>query len=280
MAASIQASRLLALPLELRISIYKQLLNPDPDRVHTLYDDQFGTEIPLPIHATILRVNKQIYSEAVSILYDTATLEVYLGTPVIGQCSYRDLSSNPDGPPNLFRTDSDGNFNSKNRIKWCRSGKFEGEFVPLPPGYIYPHCFQRLRKVRLVTSHQAMWEMVWRDEGFGSCFSRTGHLVLRILRLLAQMQVTKSLKTMRFKFAMQTSGRTAESQPLMENGEEDQKTKTIVGLLKALQRRTNAEIEIEEVEKRAIRKRLKEWKMGDWKMEDAEVDEWEKILLN
>ena len=164
-------------------------------------------------------------------------------------------------------------------IKWCippscvRSGKFEGEFVPLPPGYIYAHCFQRLRKVHLVTSHQAMWEMVWRDEDFGSCFSRTGHLALRILRLLAQAQVTKSLKTMRFKFAMQTSGRRAQSRPLMEKGEEDQKSKTMTGLLKALKRRTNAEIEIEEVEKDDVRKRLKEWKMEDWEMEDAEVDE-------
>ena len=38
----------------------------------------------------------------------------------------------------------------------------------------------------------------------------------------------------------------------MRNGGVDQKTNTIIGLLKALQRRTNAEIKIEEVEEGII----------------------------
>ena len=94
------------------------------------------------------------------------------------------------------------------------------------------------------------------------------------------MQVTKSAKTMRFKFAIQTSRRPEESPLLIRNGEVDQKTKTMIGLLKALQRRTNAEIEIEEVEEGTINERPKEWKMEDWKVEDAEIDEWEKVLLS
>ena len=218
MAANTQASLLLGLPLELRILVYKQLFNPNPGRVHTLYDDQFGNEPPFPVHTTILRVNKQIYFEAVSILYDTASLEIYLGTPVIYQCSYRDFASKYDEPPNLFRPDSEGAFESKNNIKWCQ---FEERFVSLPPGYIYPHCFQRLRKVHLVTSRQAIWGDAWRDGEFGSYFSHTGHLVLRILRLLAQVQVTKSAKTMRFKFAIQTSRRPEELPRLIRNGEVD-----------------------------------------------------------
>ena len=68
--------------------------------------------------------------------------------------SYRDFTGNCDEPPDLFRTDSEGAFKSKNKIEWC---KFEGGFVSLPPGYIHPHCFQRLRKVHLVTSRQAIW---------------------------------------------------------------------------------------------------------------------------
>ena len=267
---------MLALPLELRISVYKQLLNLDPDRVHTPYDDQlgrkFGREIPFPIHVTILCVNKHIYPEAVSILYDTASLQIYLGTTVIQQCRYRDFTSNDDAPPNLFRTDSEGAFKSTNDIKWC---KFKEGFVSLPPNYIYPHCFQRLRMVHLVTSYQAIWGIAWRDEEFGSYFSHTGHLVLRILSLLIQVQVTKSPKTMRFKFAIQRSRRTADSQLLMRNYEVDQKTQTLVGLLKALQRGTKAKIKIEEVVEGTIMVRLKEWKM-----EEAEVDEWEKVLLS
>ena len=139
MAVSIQASPLLALPLELRISVYKQLLNPDPDRVHTLilYDHSVDREIPFPIHTSILRVNKQIYSEAVSILYDTASLQIYLNTPVIQKRGY-----NLDGPPKLFRTDSEGAFKSTDKIKWCnspsndKSRQFEEGFRPLPSGYL------------------------------------------------------------------------------------------------------------------------------------------------
>lgn len=298
MAASIQALPLLALPLELRISVYKQLLNPDPDWLHTLYDDHFDREIPFPIHTSILRANKQIYSEAVSILYDTARLQIYLGTPVIQQRSYRDFTSNVDEPPKLFRTDSEGAFESKDKIKWCnppssvRSRQFEA-FDPPSPGYIYPHCFQRLRKVHLITSREAMWETEWRDEWFGSYFSPTDHLVLRILRLLAQAQVTKSLKRMHFKFSIHADWHMAESQPLMRNGQVDQKTKTIVGLLKALGRRMNADIEevkewgVQEWAKEdaevgdgTITRSLKYWKLEEWTMEDAEVDEWEKVLLS
>ena len=102
-----------------------------------------------------------------------------------------------------------------------------------------------------------------------------GPLVLRILSLLTQVQVTKSPKTMRFKFAIQRSRGTADSRLLMRNYKVDQKTRTLVGLLKALQRRTKARIKVEEVVEGTIMMRLKEWKM-----DDAEVDEWEKVLLS
>ena len=42
----------------------------------------------------------------------------------------------------------------------------------------------------------------------------------------------------------------------------------VIGLLRALQRRINAGVEVEEVEGGTIDERLKEWKM-----EDAEIDE-------
>ena len=51
-------------------------------------------------------------------------------------------------------------------------------------------------------------------------------------------------------------------------------------MLKALQRRINVEIKIEEIEGGSFKERLKEWRMEDWKMGDVEIDEWEKLLLS
>lgn len=75
----------------------------------------------------------------------------------------------------------------------------------------------------------------------------------------------------RLKLTIQPNWRIVESQLRTGNAEMDEITKAIVGLLKALQRRTNTEVEMEEG---AFTMRLKEWKM-----EDAEMDQWEKLLL-
>ena len=64
-----------------------------------------------------------------------------------------------------------------------------------------------------------------------------------------------------------------ELQSRTEDAEIDEKTKAIVRLLEALQRRANAEVEIE-TEEGAFTMTLKEWKM-----EDAEVDKWDKVLV-
>ena len=77
--------------------------------------------------------------------------------------------------------------------------------------------------------------------------------------------------TKHLKITLQPDWRTVESELLMRNGVMDGKTKAIVGLLKALKRRTDAEIEVEEG---VLTKTLRELKM-----EEAEVDEWEKVLL-
>lgn len=55
----------------------------------------------------------------------------------------------------------------------------------------------------------------------------------------------KEPMTKRLKLTIQPSWRIVESQSRTENAEMDEKTKAIVGLLKALQRRTNAEVEME-----------------------------------
>lgn len=273
MAATTQASPLLALPLELRTKVYEQLLRPDPDRVHTLYHDRHGREASFDIDPTILRVNKQIYSEAVSILYDTTNVRIYLATPVIMQCTGGNYPDHIVDPPDLFRKDANGAVGPANRLDWrttpsiVKGLEIEGRLEFTAHGFIYPHCFQRLHKIQLVTSRHAIW-------GDGECrsyFSHTGKTVLRILKLLAEEQATKPSMTKRLRFTIQPDWRTVESELLMRNGEMDNKTKVIVGLLKALKRRTDAEIEVEEG---GFKKTLRELKM-----EESDVDEWEKVLL-
>ena len=273
MAATTQASSLLSLPLELRTKFYEQLLAPDPNGVHTLYHDRHGRETSFGIDPTILRVNKQIYSEAVSILYDTADIRIYLATPVVRQCTGGNYPDKIADPPDLFRKDSEEAVKSTDKPgrrtapSTVKGRRFKGVLESRAEGYIYPHCFQRLRKIRLVTSRHA----VWGASMGGSYFSHTGKTVLRILRLLAEEQVSKSPMTKRLKFTFQPDWRTVESQLLMRNGEMDNKTKAIVGLLKALKRRTDAEIEVKEG---VFTKTLRELKM-----EEVDVDEWEKVLL-
>ena len=48
---------MLSLPLELRIPIYKELLSPNPDRVHILYHEKLGREATLGTNPAILRVS-------------------------------------------------------------------------------------------------------------------------------------------------------------------------------------------------------------------------------
>ncbi|KAF6238431.1 hypothetical protein HO173_003398 [Letharia columbiana] len=245
MGSNIQASLLHTLPLELRTKIYKELLSPDPARVYTLYHDRHGREASFNIDPTILRVNKQIYSEAISVLYDTISVRIHLATPVVRQCT---LGTYPDrlvDPPSLFREDTEATVESANKLSRRsrnRSLEFEALFGSMAQGYIYPHCFQRLRKIHLVTSRHAIWGAT---RG-GSYFSHAGKLVLRILRLLANEQDSNAPMIKHFRLTYQPSWRTFESQMLLGDGEMDKRTKAIVGLLKALKRRTDAEIVVEE----------------------------------
>ena len=273
MSGPTQASPLLALPLELRTKIYQDLLSPEPARLHALYHDRHGREPSFDIHPTILRVNKQIYSEAISILYDTANVRIDLATPVVVQCTGGYYPDDIVDPPDLFRACSEEASKSANELDWRTAPSVVEGLEPQRQlesrarGYIYPHCFQRLCKIQLVTSRHA----IWGDSQCGSYFSHIGQTVLRILKLLAEQQAWKSPMTKHLKITLQPDWRTVESELLMRNGVMDGKTKAIVGLLKALKRRTDAEIEVEEG---VLTKTLRELKM-----EEAEVDEWEKVLL-
>lgn len=273
MAATTQASPLLALPLELRTRIYKELLGPDPAHVYTLYHDRHGRKGSFDIDPTVLRVNKQIFSEANSILYDTASVRIYLATPVVKQCTGGNYADHTIDPPDLFRNDTEEavkpakRLGRRNTPSTAKGLEIEGRVNFAAHGCIYPHCFQRFRKIQLVTSRHA----IWGSSMGGSYFSHTGKTVLRIFKLLAEEQATKSPLTKRLRFTMQPDRRTVESQLLMRIGEMNKRAKAIVGLLKALRRRTDAEIEIEEG---VFTKTLNEWKM-----EEAEVDKWDTMLM-
>ena len=249
--------------------VYEQLIRPDPDRVHTLYHDRHGREASFNIDPTILRVNKQIYFEAISILYDNTSIQIDLATPVVMQCTGGKYPDDITNPRDLFRQDTEENIESAKKLDWRTAlpAAQTGRSSSTAEGYIYPYCLQRLRKIQLVTSRHALWGSSWG----GSYFSHTGKTVFRILRLLAEEQATKSPARKHLKLIIQPDWRTVESELLMRNGAMDEKTKVIVGLLKALERRIGADIEVEEG---AFTKTLNEWEM-----EEVEVDEWEKLLL-
>ena len=271
MVSDVQASSLFTLPLELRTKIYEDLLNPDPARVYILYHDRHGREASFNIDPTILRVNKQIYSEAISILYDDISVRINLDTLVVRQCTGGNYPDKLVDPPNLFREDTEATVEIANKLPRRardRRLKFEALYGSTAQGYIYPHCFQRLRKIHLVTARHSIWGAAMG----GSFFSHTGKLVLRIFRLLASGQTTKAPMIKQFRLTYHPSWPTFESQMLLENGEMDKRTRAVVGLLKALKRRTDAEIELEEG---AVTMTV-----GELKMKEAEIDEWEKVLLD
>ena len=271
MVSDVQAPSLVTLPLEVRTKIYEELLSPDSDGVHTLYHDRHGREASFNIDPTILRVNKQIYSEAISVLYDNISVRINLDTLVVRQCTGGQYPDKLVDPPSLFREDTEATVEIANKLPRRtrdRRLEFEALFGSTAHGYIYPHCFQRLRKIHLVTARHAIWGAAMG----GSFFSHSGKLVLRILRLLASGQSTMAPKIKQFKLTYHPSWPTFESQMLLGNGEMDRRTRAIVGLLKALKRRTDAEIEVEEG---ALTKTL-----GELELEEAEIDEWEKVLLD
>lgn len=271
MVSEVQASSLFTIPLELRTKIYEELLNPDPERVHTLYHDRHGREASFNIDPTILRVNKQIYSEAISIFYDNISVRINLDTRVVAQCTGGHYPDKFVNPPSLFREDTEATVEGANKLPRRtrdRRLEFEALFGSTAQGYIYPHCFQRLRKIHLVTARDAIWGAAMG----GSFFSHTGKLVLRIFRLLAGGQTTKAPMIKHFKLTYHPSRPTFESQMLLGNGEMDERTKAIAGLLKALERRIDAEIEVEEG---AVITTLE-----DLKMKESEIDEWEKVLMD
>ncbi|MCJ1301386.1 hypothetical protein MMC08_004186 [Hypocenomyce scalaris] len=186
MALASSSFPILALPLELRLRIYEELLAPNPAIVHTLYHDRRGRDRSFNIHPSILRVNTQIHDEAVAVLYDHNTFMLDLSTAVVSQCTGGSYPDRIRGPQPLFRDDAE---------------------PTTAQGLIYPHCLKRLRNIDLLTSPSAVWGSAQLGSHgsaqLGTFFSHIGNLILSVLRLLAYEEATmESMKRLRFTFVL------------------------------------------------------------------------------
>lgn len=301
MAGSDSVFPLLTLPLELRLKIYKHLLNPDPSHEYPLYHDRYGraafsgrkffedlnmarsrkrrheyrkqlrqqgeiSRTPAPssdlsrggnlccIDPRILRANRQIYSEAISILYEKTRYLIYLANPVMLQCNCGNYPDNLPDPADLFRVDTVEGQKSKNISEYPSSG------------IIYPYCFQRLRQINIVTARNAIW-------GHGEdyeYFSHIGRLIWKILKVLTDAPVPKP-QTRRIKFAIEDGlSHGVDIEGIQQRIEA--RTIPLFGLMKAFERYSGAEVE---VEKGGLTTALKELLM-----DETEIDKWEETLLS
>lgn len=295
-------SPLLALPLELRLIIYEQLLSPGPRNVYTLYHDRFrrdafpgkkSTErrcrkqrkvIYHPIDTTLLRaihsfepvilqVNRQIHSEAIPILYERNRYRIYLATPHSLQDTGGNYPVDPAVPAGLFRTDTveivkivgEANASSPASPSGCLNSKEQLE--ALKARMIYPRSFRRLRHINLISARDAIW---WDFDG-GYCFLDVGRTIWKILQVLAGAHATEARSKQHLTFTIQEDWLTYGEEPQKAHNDMDRETRPILGLMKALQRRIEIEIVIEE---ETFTKSLREiW------MEEGEVYKWEQALM-
>lgn len=165
-----ESSHFLSLPPEIRCFIYEELLVP-PKGTRLLYGSSFGQRGHLrdrkddfPLYSQILRVNRQINTEATSFLYERTCWSI----DISGSATTLDDNEFGDvyGPPEtLLCLDTSG-------------GHLQGF---KHPGLVYPHCFQRLNSIEISTSPEAVWEY---SKG-AYYLSPMGKLLLQLLRLLA-----------------------------------------------------------------------------------------------
>ncbi|KAL8665341.1 MAG: hypothetical protein Q9168_007725 [Polycauliona sp. 1 TL-2023] len=174
---------ILELPLELRRQIYTYLLVPSTslsvplnDTQITWHDrdDRHRPQTHLFISPQILRVNRQINVEATPILYAQNTIKIVICSTVIAQCSggmYADRRRGRSAAQYLLRS-------------YALEQPVPRYFDPGKPGFIYPHCLQRIANIELALKASAIWGHS--HQGYpGGFFSHAGELVVEILRLLA-----------------------------------------------------------------------------------------------
>ena len=202
----VQLSTLLALPYDIRIFIYKELLNPRPNAPLLLYSDQSGRAKPLRTYPSILQVNRQIYSEAAPILYDCNRFQIHVASTSSRACTIG--FPRPVEPASFFRSFPDASDPNELPSKFGYREDYElDQWSPAQAtchGLIYPHCLRRIRHLELVTSQSAVigsGRMGSRD-----FFSQTGQLILEILRTLAAENLPAGVTKKSFNLVDKVSG--------------------------------------------------------------------------
>ena len=153
----------LSLPCEIRQLVYNELLLFDSDPHILLYHDRHGLRDRLPVHAQILRANKQINAEATFTLYKQNLFRISLSTPVFMRQGVRSWYADAYGSvQELLRDELDDS-----------------------QGLIYPHCFRRLANIEITVSPSS----VWAHTRAGDRFSLIGELLLELSRILASDQM-------------------------------------------------------------------------------------------
>ena len=228
-----QSFNFLSLPLELRRKVYDELLQPNPEQRSLLWHDRPGKIRRSSFYPVILRVNKQINAEAVSILYESNYFIISAASSVVKQCTGGTYPDRLGSPRDLFRTahqeaeqeaqtgaqadaedqaqiklQVETQSNAEERIDGKKRGRTDqkprGPSIrfreSFDPGLIYPHCFQRLQNIELVTSVDA----IWGSARGGRFLSHICSLILEILQVLASEDIPSPRENRRktFKFTI------------------------------------------------------------------------------
>ncbi|KAL9105441.1 MAG: hypothetical protein Q9227_009402, partial [Pyrenula ochraceoflavens] len=190
---------LFSIPSELRNRIYEGLLSPNPDVPVTIYIHQSLRPESLHLHPAILCTCKQIYSEALPILYARNQFNLDLSSPYLdpdgkggkGVKRRGRAESGPlfkDGRRGYKQENATGTIDSGS-LKPFQATSYQRIFLDVvamtrlqfPEGIFHAHIFTRLHHITILTTPRA----VWAGLSIESFYILTGCLLLDILRTLS-----------------------------------------------------------------------------------------------
>ncbi|KAL8665340.1 MAG: hypothetical protein Q9168_007724 [Polycauliona sp. 1 TL-2023] len=200
-------SAFLSLPIELRHPIYCELLISSPEEptgATILWHDRKGRKQSLSLYPQILRVCKRINAEATPLLYERNKFSLRLTSrePLACGCQL-----NFERSQSLIQNeDSEGTRRSNRPNYLCpaclqhvtqieRSQALiqdegsDGTSYFHQPGLLSPSCLQRLAQIEIVVAAKA----IWANTKARDIWSGRGHLLVQILQLLADAEVSDVL---------------------------------------------------------------------------------------
>lgn len=185
----------LALPLELRIIIYRDLLTTH--KVPTIHHTKRGCDRNLHLNPAILYVNRQIYTEASWILYEENEFRIVLYSEfdedyddelAVYYSMTRPRMHHVKDPPTFAYPRNlvllGGSYFGADLNEY---GTYKLPFVHVH-GVIYPHCLSRMRHILIVTSTRD----IIADDDYFAC---AGLFMIEILRCLVDGCVREKKKS-------------------------------------------------------------------------------------